>query len=375
MKTFTILLAACFILSGAAAQSSEGSSRHLFVITIDGVRWQEIFKGADPSLVSNEEYVKDTSLTQELYWDSTTDLRRRKLLPFFWNTLAKKGCILGNRAYDNKVNVKNFYKISYPGYNEIFTGRTDAFISPNLAINNKNVNVLEYLNSTNAYHGKVAVFTSWSVFPYILNETRNGLPINSGYEKLNEDNDREAGLIDSVQGSMPETHTRHDQLTFLSAREYIRLHHPSVVFLGLGETDECAHAGRYDLYLQHVADADRMIAELWYAVQTDPYYKDSTTFIITTDHGRGYKPNKWTTHGFWAKGSGDIWIAMLGPDIAPAGEMKGQAQVYQKQLAATMAALLGNPSGSGHPPGKPLDLPRPAATGGMALASRPVNAR
>jgi hypothetical protein len=199
-----------------------------------------------------------------------------------------------------------------------------------------------------------------------LNESRSGLPINSGYDKLNEAHDAEAQLIDSVQGNMEETHTRHDQLTYLNAKEYIRQHHPSVVFLGLGETDECAHAGRYDLYLQHIADADRMIAELWYAVQTDPYYRDSTTFLITTDHGRGYKSNKWTTHGFWAKGSGDIWLAMLGPDIAPEGELKGHGQVYQRQLASTMASILGDPSGKGHPPGKPIILPRPAEAPGLA---------
>ena len=376
MRSFTSFLTALFIFTGAVAQSPErGSSRHLFVITIDGVRWQEIFKGADPMLVSNTDYVQDTALTRELYWDSTADLRKRRLLPFFWNTLAKKGCLYGNRAFDNKVNVKNFYKISYPGYNEIFTGHTDAFISPNLAINNKNTNVLEYLNATNAYHGKVAVFTSWSIFPYILNESRNGLPINSGYEKLQEENDPEAGLIDSVQGSMSASHTRHDQLTWLTAREYVRQHHPSVVFIGLGETDECAHAGRYDLYLQHIADADRMIAELWYAVQTDPYYKDSTTFLITTDHGRGRKPNKWTTHGFWAKGSGDIWLAMLGPDIAPEGELKGRGQVYQKQLAATMAFLLGNPYGKGHPPGTPIIPPHPLETDNLTqkLYSKRLN--
>jgi hypothetical protein len=353
MKLLTVLLATLLSFADAMAQ------KHLFIITIDGVRWEEIYKGADPALIANEEYVKDTSLTSELYWDSTETLRRRRLLPFFWSTIAAKGCLLGNREYDNKVNVRNFYKISYPGYNEIFTGYTDAFSSPNLAINNPNTNVLEYLNSTTAYHGKIAVFTSWRIFPYILNETRNGLPINSGYEKLNETGDMEANIIDSVQSIIPASNTRHDQLTYLSTREYIHQHHPSVVFMGLGQTDESAHQGRYDLYLQHIADADRMIAELWYSVQTDPYYKDSTTFIITTDHGRGYKPNKWTTHGFWAKGSGDIWIAMLGPDITPAGELKGRGQTYQKQLAATMAAVLGNPSGSGHPPGKPITLPHP----------------
>lgn len=354
MKNLLPVLAALCIIFPVAAQQS---SRHLFVITIDGFRWQEVFTGADPQLVGNSEYVRDTALTRQLYWDSTVEGRRRRLMPFFWSTIAEKGELYGNRIYDNKVNVKNFYKISYPGYNEIFTGHTDAFISPNLAIPNKNVNVLEYLNASAAYHGKVAVFTSWNVFPYILNESRSGLPVNSGYERLDEAGDPTADLIDSVQGAMTPSKTRHDLLTYLSAREYISQHHPAVLYLGLGETDEFAHAGRYDLYLQHAADVDRMIAELWYLVQTDPYYKDSTTFLITTDHGRGWKPNKWTTHGFWAEGSGDIWLAMLGPGIPPAGELKVRGQVYQKQLAATMAALLGDPAGPGHPPGKAIHLP------------------
>lgn len=358
MKLFISFCATLLLSNTVFSQSPEPArTRRLFIITIDGFRWQEVFTGADPSLVANTDYVKDTALTRQLYWDSTAELRRRRLMPFFWSTLAEQGRLYGNRLFSNKVNVKNFYKISYPGYNEIFTGHTDAFISPNLEINNKNTNVLEYLNNTEAYHGKVAVFTSWSVFPYILNAGRSHLAINSGYQRLNETGDEEAGMIDSVEGSMPRTKTRHDMLTWLAAREYIQQHHPSVVFLGLGETDEFAHAGRYDLYLQHAADVDRMIAELWYAVQTDPFYKDSTTFLITTDHGRGWKTTKWTTHGFWAEGSGDIWLGMIGPDILPEGELKSRGQVYQKQLAATIAALLGDPAGAGHPPGKPIEIP------------------
>jgi Metalloenzyme superfamily len=356
MKCILPLLAAGLMAVSLSAQPV-AKTKHLFIITIDGFRWQELFTGADPLLVGNTDYVRDTALTRGLYWDNTPEGRRKKLLPFFWGTIAEKGRLYGNRLWGNNVNVRNFYKISYPGYNEIFTGYTDAISSPNLPVENKHVNVLEYLNHSGEYHGKVAVFTSWNVFPYILNEPRSGLPVNSGYQRLNETGDPMAEMIDSVGASMRQSKTRHDQLTWLSAREYITLHHPSVVFVGFGETDECAHEGRYDLYLQQAADIDRMIADLWYQVQTDPYYKDSTTLLITTDHGRGWKPNKWTTHGFWAEGSGDIWMAVLGPDIRPEGELRFKGQVYQKQIAATIARLLGDPHAPGHPPGKPIPIP------------------
>lgn len=362
MKLFLRCLTA-LLWFHAAAQSSPPSppghakTKKLFIITIDGFRWQEVFTGADPQLVANPGYVRDTALTRQLYWDSSANDRRKRLMPFFWTTVAGEGRIYGNRLRGNKMNVRNFYKISYPGYNEIFTGHTDAFNSPNLPVENRHVNVLEYLNNSREYKGKVAVFASWNVFPFILNEPRSGLPINSGYTPLAESGDPDAGLIDSVQASMPRSKTRHDLLTFLTAREYIEQHHPSVLYLALGETDELAHQARYDLYLQQITDIDRMIAQLWYLVQTDPFYRDSTTFLITTDHGRGWKPNKWTTHGFWAQGSGEIWMAVLGPEILPSGELQSQGQVYQKQLAATIAALLGDPVAPGHPPGHPINLP------------------
>src|ERR1700748_3439174 len=198
MKYILPLLTAVLLLSVASAQPV-AKTKHLFMNTIDGFRWQEVFTGADPLLVGNEDYVKDTALLRRMYWDSTAEARRARLLPFFWGTIATRGRLYGNRLYGNKVNVKNWLKISYPGYNEIFTGHTDTINTPNLPINNKHVNVLEYINHSEAYHGKVAVFTSWNVFPYILNEERSGLPVNSGYERLDERGDTTAALIDSVQ--------------------------------------------------------------------------------------------------------------------------------------------------------------------------------
>ena len=174
------------------------------------MRWQEIFKGADSTLLHSPLYVKDSALMAQQYWRNNTEERRQILLPFFWNVLSNKGQINGNRDLNNKVNVANLYKISYPGYNEILTGYADWFFIPNLAVLNHNKNILQYLNDNKAYTGKVAAFCSWNVFPFILDEKNNSLPVNAGYELLPEDNDNDS-LINDVQNSVTDqNNTRHD---------------------------------------------------------------------------------------------------------------------------------------------------------------------
>lgn len=326
------------------SKSTITPSGNIFIITLDGFRWQEVFSGADASLICNEDYTPDTATMKLLYWSADKEERRKKLLPFFWNVIANKGQLYGNRHYDNRVNTSNLYSISYPGYNEILTGNTDVTISSNRKINNFNMTVLEYLNTKEAFKGKVAAFTSWDVFPYILNKERSGIVVNSGYQTM-EGSDENAvqRLITKVQDGIghDNTSTRHDELTFLTAHDYIQTNKPKVVYLGFGETDEAAHEGRYDRYLEKAAEADRMIARLWHLVQTTPGYKDNTTFIITTDHGRGNKSRNWSNHGAWVTGSSQTWLAILGPHVPPAGEIKEDQQIYQKQLAQTIAAFLG----------------------------------
>jgi hypothetical protein len=333
-------------------------TQHLFIITTDGFRWQEIFTGADPDLIANPRYVKDTTLLRRLFWDEDLSLRRVKLMPFFWNVIAAKGQLYGNRLYENKVNVSNLYKVSYPGYNEIFSGYADPRIVINLPRNNHNVNILEFLNAKKEYQGKVVAFSSWNVFPFILNQERNQLPLNSGYEPMTgEERDSTIGLINRVQDNISaKTHCRHDWLTFMNAQEYIEQHHPSVVFIGLGETDEFAHAHHYDLYLQQASAIDKMISDLWYYVQTDPFYKDNTTFIITTDHGRGSHVNNWSNHSLFTPGSAQTWLAVIGPDIEPLGEIKTNQQLYEKQLAATITRMLGEPFLSEHKTGMAIQF-------------------
>ena len=316
------------------ALSNFSPVQNLFIITIDGFRWQELFSGADSILINNGKYVADTSFMKVMYWASTPDERRKKLMPFFWNVLAEKGQVYGNRNFSNRVNVSNIYSLSYAGYNEIFTGEADNMIASNNKRNNPNKNVLEYLN--------VVAFTSWDVFPYILNKDRSKLKINSGYENMEDDNGVQS-LLNKVENDAVynKTETRQDELTFIAAKEYISKFQPSIVYLSLGETDEAAHQGSYDLYLEKSAHVDHMLQELWYWVQSTPGYKDNTTFIITTDHGRGKEPDKWSNHGTFISGSSQAWLALIGPNISPLGEMKNEEQIYQKQVAQTVATLVG----------------------------------
>lgn len=319
------------------------AAENLFIITIDGFRWQELFTGADESLLADETCTPDTAMMKMLYWDEDPQQRRKKLLPFFWNIIGTKGRLYGNRNYDNKVNTANLFRCSYPGYNEMFTGHTDIMVSSNKKKKNTNVNVLEYLHSRDEFRGKVVAFTSWDVFPFILNEERNGLLVNSGYECMENTDSKGQIMINNVQTEAVYSKgaTRYDQLTFLTAREYVQQHKPRVVFLGLGETDEYAHQGRYDLYLEQANKIDRMLAELWLWIQTTPGYKNNTTLLITTDHGRGSRDKKWTSHGGFIKGSAQTWMAMIGPGIEPGGEIREDQQFYQEQIAQTIATLVG----------------------------------
>lgn len=351
MKTWfaTLLLSAALpVFPGEPAPPAHfqpvAPAHNLVVVTIDGFRWQELFTGADPSLLANPSVTPDTSLMQMMYDGPDAETRRRKLLPFFWNIVAGKGQLYGNRLHGNKLNTSNLYHLSYPGYAEMFTGQTDWKISSNKKKLNPNVNVLEYLHGKEEFRDKVVAFTSWDVFPYILNKERSGLPVNSGYDEQEEAATGEwASSLNYVQSQTVchEGATRHDQLTFMAARAYLERHRPRVMFIGLGESDEYAHSGRYDLYLQQAAKADQMLADLWYWLQTTPGYRNNTTLLITTDHGRGNRTATWSKHNLLTRGSSQTWLAMIGPGIIPRGEVKEEEQYYQRQLAGLMAGLVG----------------------------------
>lgn len=317
-----------------------GKTENLVVITIDGLRWKEIFGGADSLLINNTAYTEDTEMQKLMFWDGSPEARRKKLMPFLWNVLAVKGQVLGNRDFDNKVDVANPYRISYAGYNELFTGNPDWLIFNNNKKLNGNKNIFEKLNGMDAYHNQVALFSSWNVFPYILRQTKNSFFMNSSYEPITDTLLRD---VDAVQQNavFDKADTRYDWLTYITAKEYIGKKQPKILYLAFGETDEYAHKKQYDKYLHHINAFDRMLGELWSYLQSLPAYRNNTSLVITTDHGRGSKSGNWYAHGMITPGSSHTWMAVMGPHISPLGERKDSHQLYAKELPGILYHLLG----------------------------------
>jgi hypothetical protein len=214
-------------------------------------------------------------------------------------------------------------------------------VNSNDKIWNRNENVLEFINHQPGYEKKVAVFSTWDVFPYILNNRRSGIYVNSDVDTLKFPGTGFQLINDMQFLTSKPLGVRPDLLTYFSAREYLKTYQPRVLYIAFDETDDFAHAGMYDQYLQSAHAEDAMIADLWNTVQSLPAYKGKTTLILTCDHGRGDKlKSNWRHHGSKIEDAGQIWMAAIGPDTAPLGEIKKTEELYQRQLATTIAALL-----------------------------------
>jgi arylsulfatase A-like enzyme len=244
------------------------------------------------------------------------------------------------------VDNANPYWFSYPGYSEILTGQVDTAVNSNEYKPNPNTNFFEYLNSLPAYKGKVAAFGAWDAFDRILNEKRAGFPVVNAFDSYPElEKDPEMKMLAKM---LKETFKPFgmaesiDVFTHYKAMYYLKKNKPKALYISYGETDEFAHEGAYNHYLDAAHQFDAWVGEIWDFVNTDPDYKGKTTLLITTDHGRGDAIKaQWTSHGNKVKDCYQIWYAMIGANVPALGEVKSKEQVFQKDLIHKAAKAIG----------------------------------
>lgn len=326
------------------APQADGEQK-VVLVTVDGYRWQELFRGADSVLINTKKF-GDVDMMKASYWKGNTAAeRRRTLMPFTWDYIAQHGIILGDRDEGCQMDVTNKWWFSYPGYSENLCGHPDdEVVNTNEPLLNPNMTVFEVANNTEQYHGNVLAFGSWERFIEIFNEKRSGLEVNTKYRKAMSKNPtpREQ-YLDHLTDIMPHVwdDERFDFITHEYALEAMRSRHPKLMFIGYGETDEWGHEGNYRLYLDAAHYTDIFLHDLWELIQSDPFYRDQTTVIITCDHGRGDTTlDAWRDHGESTPNSGQTWMMALGKGI-PAKGVLTKGHYYNNQIAPTIAKLLG----------------------------------
>lgn len=251
------------VQSPASARADD--ARRVILVVSDGLRWQEVFRGADSTLLFGRaaDAGGDMQAAQRRYWRPTLQARRSALMPFVWGTIARQGRMYGDRDEGSRVDVTNGLKFSYPGYNEMLVGRPDPRIDRNDYGPNPNVTVFEWLNRRDDFHGHVAAFGTWATFRDIFNVRRSGIVVHTN-------------------GAQP-----HDALVQRAVLPWLRKKEPLALFVGFAETDDWAHEDRYDRFLDAAHAVDGYIAQLWSAVQSDRRYRGRT--VVSTGDGRGHR--------------------------------------------------------------------------------------
>jgi hypothetical protein len=356
MKKFPGLLVIMFILAANTGRAAD----NVVLITLDGMRWQEVFRGLDRSLAEHVEFGGESELLMREFWQESQAQRATALLPFLHNTVFKEGSYVGNRDLDSCARVSNPWYFSYPGYSEILTGVVNESINTNGKKQNPERTLHELLNSNSDFRGRSAAFASWDVFPYIFNTHRSGIYVNA-FEPLSEPGDQYEKMLNTLYADIPTPWptVRNDAFTHLYAMSYFRREHPRLLYISYGETDDFAHDGKYDEYILAAHRTDRFIGEIWEMIQSTEGYRDNTVLFITVDHGRGEEPietwlhhaSKRSTTGYMLSlaqyadgivGSEATWMAAIGPDISSNGLIEtGDDCLTSNRIAATLLQVLG----------------------------------
>jgi hypothetical protein len=349
-QTRTVLIMILSLALSVLAQvnaPSDSPVKNVVLIVSDGVRAREVFEGGERALMGLGGGVENEEGCVAKFHRPDVAARREVLMPFLWKTVVKQGQLFGLSRVGSPMRVSNRFRVSYPGYNELFTGWADPRIDSNGLGENPNVTVFEHLAKQRGFEGGVQAFATWETFFRIFAVSRSKLDVRAGWNPpFANDPVRTPGkdVIDAIhRGTTPMFGGNAlDAMTYAALKESLKTTRPRLLFLGLGETDEWMHAGRYDLALEALQRADATIADLWNTMQSMDEYRGSTVFLITTDHGRGGLPWDWKHHGANVLGAEDIWLAALGPGVPALGVRRDTGLVTQAQVASTIASLLGH---------------------------------
>ena len=133
-----------------------------------------------------------------------------------------------------------------------------------------------------------------------------------------------------------------DELSVYMVRQLMRQVAPSLLWITMHDID-IAHAGAYSLYIDGIRRTDRLCAEIWKTIQTEPEYAGNTTLFILPDFGRDSDEDS-GGNGFQHHRTGDAlsrttWMMALGAGIRQG--MVFDRPLQPTDLVPTIGSMLG----------------------------------
>jgi len=109
-----------------------------------------------------------------------------------------------------------------------------------------------------------------------------------------------------------------DELSVYVVRQLMRREAPSLLWVTMHDID-VAHAGAYSLYIEGIRRTDRLCADIWKVIQSEPEYAGKTTLFILPDFGRDSDDDS-GGNGFQHHRTGDAtsrttWMMALGAGV------------------------------------------------------------
>ena len=133
-----------------------------------------------------------------------------------------------------------------------------------------------------------------------------------------------------------------DELSVYIAKQLMRQLAPSLLWITLHDID-IAHSGTYSLYLEAIQRTDRLCAEIWKTIQSEPEYAGKTNLFILPDFGRDSDDDP-GGNGFQHHRTGDAlsrttWMLAIGPGVRQNRVV--DRPVQSTDLVPTLGAVLG----------------------------------
>jgi len=309
----TFALANCIVAAPKEhADKSSGAVRAaaqtvaIVVITLDGVRWQEVFEGVDAKLAAAHDLAPEQVVPA------------RRLLPNLYAIIDGHGAALGAPGYGAPISASGPNFLSLPGYAELFSGRTVTGCDDNQCRGISAHTIIEELSAgTHADAGEVAAVTSWPEIAKVTSYAGADAAVSSGRhggshrEAFARDAEgaRLLALAENAPHGLGDPDFRADSLTADIAIHHLKAHAPRFLFLGLGEPDEFAHMNDYGGYLAALRRADARLGELDAELQRLAQRGTRTALFVTADHGRA---DGFVNHGGAYPESARVWLVAAG---------------------------------------------------------------